>query len=136
MLCKIWDFQQPLKSNWEFTPAVCQKMLEELRLLPGPAIFQNADCYGTLGDLLPHEDSLTVPLEKLSHVFRNLHVNDHLLVGEIEILSELPCGKILEELMKMNPSMIRFKMRGASAHNAHGELARFHLASIAAVYAR
>jgi hypothetical protein len=68
-----------------------------------------------------HPDTSVVSLYKSSHVIREMHWEGNDLMGTIEILPKLPCGKILEGLIESGITLgISSRGLGSTTQNETG----------------
>lgn len=68
-----------------------------------------------------HPDSSTVSLQKASHVIREMYWDGNNVMGVIEVLPKLPCGKILESLIESGITLgISSRGVGSTSKNESG----------------
>jgi hypothetical protein len=134
MIYSIFDTRAPHNAAEGFTPEILEHALLELPRRNGGG--DAPWCYGTLGSLLRGENPYVVDLQKVSHRFVNLHVEDGVLLGDFVLMDKCPAGACLKEIMAIDPALVAFELRGKSHYDAWHRLTGYSLASIAAVHSR
>lgn len=111
-----YDHEQVKKANTEGKPLIVRGVVQRAdvlnqngRIYPKEILSTQIEEYKKLvkerravGEL-DHQDSPVVNLQKASHVFTNIWMEDDgTVMGEVEVLDNLPMGKILHGLFERN----------------------------------
>lgn len=112
----VYDHEEVKKANSEGKPLIVRGVVQRAdvlnqngRIYPRDILEKQIEEYKKLvierravGEL-DHCDSPVVNLQKASHVFTNIWMeNDGTVMGEVEVLDNLPMGKILHGLLERN----------------------------------
>jgi hypothetical protein len=121
---KIQELDKPNKNNRIYPKEEIEKSIVKFN--------ETADAMNGVPGMIDYPDGLQIDMTKVSHVVKNLRIEDNYLVGDFTVL-KTPEGKKLSELLNASPATVAFRTLGTGTVGEDGVVKDFTIISVSMV---